>query len=141
VSYTFFNFRDPLIGGFSKEKIALRRAVIMGYNLEEEIRVVRKYQAVQAQMPIPVGVVGFEPRYRSINQSDRLLATKLLDYFGYKKGADGYRTLPDGRPLVLRQATQSSAIDREFSELWKKSMDPTCLRMEITISESARNLT
>jgi len=140
ISYTFFNFRDPLVGGFSKEKIALRRAVIMGYNLEEEIRIVRKYQAVAAQMPIPVGVVGHDPKYRSINHYDPVLANKLLDYFGYKKGADGFRTLPDGKRLVLRQATQSSAIDREFNELWKKSMDAIGIRMEFDNSKFADNL-
>ncbi len=137
IGYTFFNFRDPLVGGFSKEKIALRRAIIMGYNLDEEIRVIRKNQAVQAQMPIPVGVVGHDPRYRSINQYDPVLANKLLDYFGYKKGADGYRTLPDGKPLVLRQATESQAINREFNELWRKSMDAIGLRMEFDISASS----
>jgi len=123
VGYTFLNTRNPVIGGFSKERIALRRAIIMGYNLDEEIRVVRKYQAVAAEMPIPVGVVGHDPGYRSINRYDPALASKLLDYFGYKKGKDGYRTLPDGKPLVLRQATGSSALDREFNELWQKSMD------------------
>jgi len=140
ISYTFFNFRDPLVGGFAKEKIALRRAIIMGYNLEEEIRVVRKYQAVQAQMPIPVGVVGFDPSYRNINQYDPALANKLLDYFGYKKGADGYRTLPDGKPMVIRQATGSSAIEREFSELWQKSMDAIGIRMQFDISKFADHL-
>ncbi|HET9046642.1 MAG TPA: ABC transporter substrate-binding protein, partial [Casimicrobiaceae bacterium] len=60
VGYSFFNFRNPVVGGFSKEKIALRRAIAMSYNVEEEIRVVRKFQAVQAQMPIPVGVVGHD---------------------------------------------------------------------------------
>jgi ABC-type transport system substrate-binding protein len=140
ISYTFFNFRDPLVGGFAKEKIALRRAIIMGYNLEEEIRVVRKYQAVQAQMPIPYGVVGFDPRYRSINQYDPGLANKLLDYFGYKKGAGGYRTLPDGKPLVVRQATGTSATDREFNELWKKSMDAIGIRMEFQQGKFADHL-
>ena len=130
IAYTFFNFRDPLVGGFSKEKIALRRAIIMGYDLDEEIRVVRKHQAVQAQMPIPYGVVGFSPSYRSINQYDPVLANKLLDHFGYKKGPNGYRTLPDGKPMVIRQATGTSAIDREFNELWKKSMDAIGIRME-----------
>jgi ABC-type transport system substrate-binding protein len=140
IGYTFFNFRDPVVGGFSKEKIALRRAIIMGYKLDDEIRIIRKHQAVQAQMPIPVGVVGHDPRYRSINQYDPELANKLLDYFGYKKGADGYRTLPDGKPLVLRQATQSSAIDRAFNELWRKSMDAIGLRIEFDISKFADNL-
>jgi ABC-type transport system substrate-binding protein len=130
ISYTFFNFRDPLVGGFSKEKIALRRAIIMGYDLDQEIRVIRKYQAVQAQMPIPAGVVGFDSRYRSVNQYDPVLASKLLDHFGYKRGADGYRTLPDGKPLVVQLATGTSAIDREFNELWKKSMDAIGIHME-----------
>ena len=69
-----------------------------------------------------------------------MLANKLLDYFGYKKGADGYRTLPDGKPLVLRLATRSTAIDREFNELWKKSMDAIGIRMEFDISKFADNL-
>ena len=140
IAYTFFNFRNPIVGGFSKDKIALRRAIIMGYNIEEEIRVIRKYQAIQAQMPIPVGVVGFDPHYRSINQYDPVLANKLLDYFGYKKGPDGYRTLPDGKPLVLHQATESAAVNREFNELWKKSMDAIGLRMVFEVSKFADNL-
>jgi ABC-type transport system substrate-binding protein len=129
VGYTFFNFRDPIVGGFSKEKIALRRAVIMGYDLPAEVRVIAKNQEVEAQMPIPPGVVGYDPSYRGVNQYDPVLANKLLDYFGYKKGTDGYRTLPDGKPLTLRQATGTAAIDREYSELWKRSMDAIGIRM------------
>ena len=129
VGYTFFNFRDPLVGGFAKEKIALRRAIIMAYDLPAEIRVIAKNQEIQAQMPIPPGVVGFDASYRSVNQYDPVLANKLLDYFGYKKGSDGYRTLPDGKPLTIRQATGTAAIDREYSELWKRSMDAIGIRM------------
>ena len=129
VGYTFFNFRDPLVGGFANEKIALRRAIIMAYDLPAEIRVIAKNQEIQAQMPIPPGVVGFDASYRSVNQYDPVLANKLLDYFGYKKGSDGYRTLPDGKPLTIRQATGTAAIDREYSELWKRSMDAIGIRM------------
>jgi ABC-type transport system substrate-binding protein len=135
VSYTFFNFRDPIVGGFAKEKIALRRAIIMAYNLEEEIRVIRKFQAVQAHMPIPVGVVGHDPSYRTINAYDPALANRLLDRFGYRRGADGYRTLPDGKPLVLRLATGTSTTEREFNELWKKSMDAIGIRIQFDISK------
>lgn len=140
ITYTFFNFRDPLVGGFSKEKIALRRAIIMAYNLDEEINVIRKGAAVQVQMPIPAGVVGHDPRYRSINQYDPDLANRLLDYFGYKRGADGYRTLPDGKPLVLRYATGPSAVERDYNELWKKSMDVIGIRMQFDISKFADHL-
>jgi ABC-type transport system substrate-binding protein len=140
VGYTFFNFRDPIVGGLSKDKIALRRAVIMGYDLPAEVRVIAKNQEVEAQMPIPPGVVGYDPNYRGVNQYDPVLANKLLDYFGYKKGADGYRTLPDGKPLVLRQATGTAAIDREYSELWKRSMDAIGIRMEFEPGKFADTL-
>ena len=61
MTYTAFNIRDPVIGGFAKEKIALRRAMAMAYNIDDEIKVVRKGQAVALQMPIPAGVVGHDP--------------------------------------------------------------------------------
>ncbi len=140
VTYTYFNFRDPVVGGFGKDRIALRRAIIMGYNLEEEIRVVRRNQAVPAEMPIPSGVVGHDPSYRSINHYDPELANKLLDHFNYKRGKGGYRTLPDGKPLVVRQASGTSAVEREFSELWRKSMDAIGVRMEFDIGKFADNL-
>ena len=140
VTYAFFDFRDPEVGGFSKEKIALRRAIIMGYDVAQDIQVVQKNQAVQAQMPIPYGVVGFDPNYRSINQYDPELANKLLDHFGYRKGPDGYRMRPDGKPLVIRQATGTSAIDREYSELWKRSMDAIGIRMEFQPGKFADEL-
>jgi ABC-type transport system substrate-binding protein len=140
IGYTYFNFRDPLVGGFGKDKIALRRAIIMAYNLDDEIRVIRKYQAVAAEMPIPAGVVGHDPAYQSINRYDPPLANKLLDHFGYRKGRDGFRTLPDGKPLVLRQATGSSAIDRAFNELWKKSMDAIGIRIVFDVGKFSDHL-
>ncbi len=32
ITYTAFNMRDPVLGGFAKEKIALRRAIVMAYD-------------------------------------------------------------------------------------------------------------
>jgi len=140
ITYAFFNFRDPVVGGFSKEKIALRRAIIMGYNLPEQIRLIRKGQALRATMPIPAGVVGFDPNYKPVNDYDPVLANKLLDYFGYKRGKDGYRTLPDGKPLVIKYATGSSAIEREYNELWQKSMEAIGIRIEFLIGKFAEHL-
>ena len=123
ITYTAFNFRDPVVGGFAKEKIALRRAIIMAYDQKAEIDVLRKRLAVNDDMPIPPGVVGYDPNYHSINRYDPDLANKLLDYFGYKKGADGWRTMPDGKPLVLRLATETGSTSRDFDELWQRSLD------------------
>ena len=140
ITYAYFNFRDPLTGGFGREKLALRRAMIMAYNLDEEIRVIRKNQAVAVEMPIPAGVVGHDPNYRSINGYDPELANKLLDYFNYKRGKDGYRTLPDGKPLVIKYASGSAAVDREFNELWKKSMDAIGIQMDFQVMTFADRL-
>jgi ABC-type transport system substrate-binding protein len=130
LTYTAFNFKDPLVGGFSKEKTALRRAIVMSFDTEEEIKVVRRGQAVAAKTPIPPGVVGYNPKYQSAIKFDPVLATRLLDQFGYRKGPDGMRTLPDGKPLLLKISTETNAIDRDFNELWKKSMDRIGIRVE-----------
>jgi ABC-type transport system substrate-binding protein len=129
ITYTFFNTRDPVVGGFDPAKLALRRALIMSYNNREEIEIVRKGQAVLVEMPIPAGVVGHDPTYRTLNAYDPVLANKLLDHYGYKKGADGWRTMPDGKPLLIRQATGTTQIDRTHDELWKKGADSIGVRM------------
>ncbi|MFO1323159.1 MAG: ABC transporter substrate-binding protein [Burkholderiales bacterium] len=134
VIYAFFNFRDPVVGGFAKEKVALRRAMILGYRVDEDINVIRRRMAVEAQMPVPVGVVGHDPSYRSLNQRDPELANRLLDRFGYRKGPDGYRQTPDGKPLVVRMASQGTAVDREHNELWRKSMDAIGIRIVFDVA-------
>lgn len=140
ITYTFFNFKDPVIGGFSKEKIALRRAIAMAYNVGEEIRVIRQGQAVKAQSVIPPGVVGHNPKYRSSIQYDPALANRLLDRFGYKKGEDGYRTLPDGSQLLLHMQGDTNGAQRPIDELWKKSLDAIGIRVEFPKSNFADNL-
>ncbi len=140
ITYTFFNFRDRTLGGFSKEKLALRRAIIMAYDRDEEIKVLRKGQAVKANMPIPVGVVGHEPNYRPLNAYDPELAGKLLDAFGYQKNKDGWRTMPDGSSLILKMSTGTTATDRQFNELWKKAMDRIAIRIEFNPGKFADHL-
>ena len=140
ITYTFFNMQDPVIGGYSKEKIALRRAIAMAYDVNEEIRVLRQGQAIRAQMPIPPGVIGHDPDYRSSIPFDPPLANALLDRFGYKRGTDSWRTLPNGQPLILQQQGVASGASRQFDELWKKSMDAIGIRMEFPKSNFSDNL-
>ena len=40
--YTYFNLEDPAIGGYEPHKVALRRAVVLGYNMPDEIAIIRK---------------------------------------------------------------------------------------------------
>ena len=46
LSYTYFNMEDPVVGGYTPDKIALRRAMIMGFNTEEMIKVWWQGQAL-----------------------------------------------------------------------------------------------
>jgi ABC-type transport system substrate-binding protein len=131
INYTYFNMTDPAFGGFAKEKIALRRAILMSFDNQEYLRVIRKGQAMEAQYPIPPGVVGYEASYRTSLPYDPELANKLLDYFGYKRGADGYRAWPDGKPLTWRYSSTPTSRDREIDELWQKSVERLGIRLQI----------
>jgi peptide/nickel transport system substrate-binding protein len=137
ITYLYFNMQAKIgdtpnpVGGFSKERIALRRAIAMSYNIEDQIRIIRKGQAVRAHYPIPPGVAGHDPNYRSSIPYDPRAANALLERYGYKKASDGYRRKPDGSPLVIRIASSQTERDRQFDELFKRGMDAIGLRIEI----------
>lgn len=131
ISYVFWNMQDPIVGGLSKDKIALRRAMAMAYNVDDEVNVVRNGQAAPVQYPIPPGVVGYDPHYRSPVTFDPVLANRLLDYFGYRRGPDGFRNLPDGRPFTIRYASRPDSLGRQLDELWKQAFDRIAIRMEV----------
>lgn len=140
ITYTMLNMRDPIIGGDNLDKIALRRAIAMSFNVDEYIRILRKGQAVKAEMLVPAGVNGHNPKYRSSIGYNPSLANKLLDHFGYKKGADGYRNLPNGKALVLKINTESGSSSVMYSELWKKNLDAIGIRADFRVSNFADNL-
>ncbi|HEV8500399.1 MAG TPA: ABC transporter substrate-binding protein [Casimicrobiaceae bacterium] len=131
LSYTYWNMQDPVWGGFGLPQIALRRAVAMSYNVDEDIRVIRNGQAVEAKYPIPPGVVGHVPDWKPLNAYDPATANALLDYFGYKKAADGYRNLPDGRPFAMQLSSRPDTLGRQQDELWQKSLDAIGIRLDV----------
>ena len=103
----------------------------MAYKIGDQIKIIRKGQAIRAEYPIPPGIAGHDPGYKSSIQYEPRTANALLDKFGYKKGADGYRTMPDGKPLVIRYSSSPSERDRQFDELMKRSLDSIGIRLEI----------
>ena len=130
IRYIYWNMLDPRVGGLAKEQIALRRALAMSYDVDEEIRVVRNGQAVEAAYPIPPGVVGHVADWKSTIKYDPAAANALLDRFGYKRGADGWRTWPDGKPMVIKYASRPETHGRQLEELVKKAYDAIGVRME-----------
>ncbi len=133
VSYTYFNMEDPIVGGYSTEKIALRRAIGMSYNVDEDIRVLRQGQGMPATQVVPPGVTGHDPKFSGHAKFDPAGAKALLDKFGYvDRDKDGWRDLPDGKPMVLKIAMTPSALDRQRSELWQRNLTAVGIRVEFS---------
>jgi ABC-type transport system substrate-binding protein len=129
LAYLYFNMRQGPFAGLTKDKIALRRAIALAYDADEEIRTVWNGQATRLEFPIPPGIVGYLPDYRSSNQTDVPLANALLDLFGYQVGADGWRTMPDGKPLEFRFATVPDSEGRLLDEHMAKTLGRLKIRM------------
>ena len=123
LAYPYFNMRQGTFVGLTKDKIALRRALILAYDSDEEVRTVWNGQAEKLEFPIPPGIVGYLPKYRSSNQTNVKLAIALLEKFGYKIGADGWRTLPDGQPLVVHFTTFPDSEGRLLEEMMAKTLE------------------
>ena len=128
--YMWMNMQDPVIGGYTPEKIALRRAIALAYNSKEDISLMEKGLAIQAQTPLPPSVLGYDAQFVSPVQYDIQLANALLDHFGYRRGADHYRQLPDGQPLQLLMHTEANASGRLRDEVWRKTMDTLGIRIQ-----------
>jgi len=134
VTFSYFNMEDPVVGGYTPDKIALRRAICSGYNLPDEIRVIRNGQALPATQPLPPDIEGHVRGYKGLSPYDPATARALLDKFGYRdRDGDGFRELPDGRPLTLHQLTFVGAAYRQFDDLWLRSMKEIGIRIDFEI--------
>jgi ABC-type transport system substrate-binding protein len=130
VTYTYFNMDDAVVGGAAPEKIALRRAIALGYDREASIRLLRRGQAVPAAQLPPPGFTGYDPTIPQKDDYDPAAARALLDKFGYKdRDGDGYREAPDGKQLAIVLASTTDAAARASDELWKRSMDAIGIRI------------
>jgi len=139
---TYFNMEDPVVGGYTPTQVALRRAIGLSYNIDREIRIARRGGAIPAQAPMPPGTYGYDPHYRSDNSShDPARANALLDLYGFiDRNGDGWRERPDGSPLVLQMASQSSQIERQFNEIWQKSLAAIGIRVNFAIAQWPENM-
>jgi len=132
VTFTYFNMDDPVVGGYSNQQVALRRAIGMGFDVDEMIRVLFAGNALPANQLLPPGVSGHDPSLPPKSIYDPAAARALLDRFGFKdRDGDGYRETPDGKPLTVVRGTLPESWYREADTLWKKNMDAIGIRMKV----------
>ena len=114
ITYTTFNMKDPVVGGYTPEKIALRRAMSMAYPIQEEIAIIYKNQATEAHSHIAPGMAGYTPeRSPTLVQPGQGQGVARHVRLRGPNG-DGWREMPDGSPLVIdRPPTRSCASARE----------------------------
>jgi ABC-type transport system substrate-binding protein len=140
--HVYFGMEDPTVGGLAPEKVALRRALALAYDVRREIDLVRHGQMVPAQSLMPPGVSGYDPKLKSEMAShDTARAKALLDMYGYAdRDGDGWREMPDGSPLVLELTTEPNQLARQLQGLWKKAMDGVGVKMNFRIGAWPENI-
>jgi ABC-type transport system substrate-binding protein len=135
ITFEYFNMDDPVVGGYSKEQIALRRAISMAYNVDDEVNVVRQGQASAPTQFLPPPVIGHDPNFIDRAAFNPAAANALLDRMGYKRGADGFRTLPSGQPFTITVSANTSNVDRQLAELWQRSMTAIGIRTQFNFQK------
>ncbi|QBQ16904.1 ABC transporter substrate-binding protein [Acinetobacter haemolyticus] len=130
IDYHYWNMQNPVVGGLSKEKIALRRAMAMAFSADSYINILQKGDAQKLQALIPNGVVGYDPDYKSSIPYSVKAANLLLDRYQYRVGANGWRMQPDGKPLVIDMTISGSSLrSQQQAEFWKRILDSLKIQM------------
>jgi len=138
--YLYYNMKDPVFGGYTPEKVALRRAIALAYNIDEDVNLVRSGGAIATEGVLPPGVLGYDPAFTVGKRYDPAKAKALLDMFGYvDKNGDGWREMPDGSPLLFQYTTEPDTSSRLISELWKKDLEAVGIRMTISVAKWSEN--
>jgi oligopeptide transport system substrate-binding protein len=141
LTYTTFNMEDPVVGGYTPEKVALRRAISLGYRIDDETAIIYKNQALITHSYIAPGMAGYLPETSPTLEFSPTRAKALLDMYGYvDRDGDGFREMPDGSPLVIDQATTPDQRARQRNDNWRRSMDAIGIRMTFNKVEKLPDL-
>ena len=140
--YVYFGMANPVVGGYTPEQVALRRAIALAYNAPREIELVRKGQMMPAQSVLPPLVSGFDPALKTeMGDHDPVRAKALLDLYGFvDRDGDGWRERPDGSPLQLELSTEPSQLARALQEVWRKSLDVIGIRVTFRTATWQENI-
>jgi ABC-type transport system substrate-binding protein len=136
-AYSYFGMENPLVGGYTPEKVALRRALALAYDNQAEISQARKGQMQPAESMVPPAMWGYDPAFHSeMSEHSVARARALLDLYGYvDRDGDGYRDQPDGSPLTIEYASQPDQTSRTLQDLWRRTFQALNLRFRFNIAK------
>jgi len=139
---TVYNMEDPVVGGYTPDKVALRRALNLAIDVKREIEVVRYGQAIPAQSPAVPHTTGYVASFKSeMSEYDPSRARALLDLYGYvDRDGDGFRELPDGKPFKLVRRTHPASLQRQLDALWQKNLKAIGINSEFLVAQWPENL-
>jgi len=98
IFYWGFNMLDPVIGGYTEDKIKLRQAISIAFDINEYIEIFLNGRGIAANGPIPPEIFGssIENKNKYLKYNLRY-ARKLLKEAGYPDGYD----IKNNRPLTI----------------------------------------
>jgi ABC-type transport system substrate-binding protein len=142
LTFIYFGMENPVVGGYTADKVALRRAIALGIDAAEWIRAVYYGQAIPAQSTVPPSAFGADPEVASpLAEFNPAKAKALLDVYGYvDRDGDGYREMPDGQKLVLEIASVPDSRGKRTDELWRKDMDRIGIKTEFRKNQWPQHL-
>jgi len=135
--YYFFNMEDATVGGYTPEKVALRRAIALGVDARRIIEYAFGGLGAVSQGPALPHTSAYEPALKTeFSDHDPARAAALLDLYGYKdRDGDGWRETPDGAPIVLRMASVPTQRERKIAEVFVKNMKALGLQVQIQVAQ------
>jgi len=141
-TFNIFNMENEVVGGYTPEKVALRRALSLSYDVALEINQVRLGQAIPSQAIVPPLLSGYDPALKTeMSSFDPGKANALLDLYGYKDvDGDGWREQPDGLPLTILLSSQPDNASRKLQDLWRRASTIAGVRIEFKIAKWPENL-
>jgi peptide/nickel transport system substrate-binding protein len=115
--------------------IRVRQAIALGVNRPELVKKVLDGNGIVGAGYLPPGYPQFfwKPSASQALNYDPARANQLLDQAGYKKGSNGIRVAPDGKPLEFRLGIHSDdATDAAIAPYLKEWM--TAIGIKLTVN-------